>query len=90
MKKKKFKNFYFDNKRYEDLVKMETEDLLKKIEDKIKDETLDYKIIYYFLDQIDRELKIKIDHEINEDLYYMKKAFIKIFDVFHYDHHYLV
>ena len=30
MKKKKFKNFYFDNKRYEDLVKMETEDLFKK------------------------------------------------------------
>ena len=45
---KTFRNLYFDNMRYEDLVKMKTEDLLKKIEGKIKDETLDYKIIYNF------------------------------------------
>ena len=30
-----------------------------------------------------------IDHEIDEDLFYMKKAFINIFSVYHYDSHYL-
>ena len=90
-KEKTLINLYFDNKRYEDLVKMKTEDLLKKIEGKIKDETLDYKIIYNFLDQMDRELKISkdMDHDIHEDLFYMKKAFIHIFEVFHYDYKYL-
>ena len=90
-KEKNIKRLYFDNKRYEDLVKMKTEDLLKKIEGKIKDETLDYKIIYNFLDQMDRELKISkdMDHDIHEDLFYMKKAFIHIFEVFHYDYKYL-
>ena len=88
---KNIKNLYFDNKRYEDLVKMKTKDLLSKIEGKIKDETLDYKIIYNFLDQMDRELKINkdIEHEIYEDLFYMKKAFIHMFEVFHYEYIYL-
>ena len=90
-KEKTIKNLYFDNKRYEDLVKMETKDLLSKIETKIKDETLDYKFIYNFLDQMDIKLKIDkdIEHEINEDLFYMKKAFIHMFEVFHYDYKYL-
>ena len=84
-------SLYFDNKRYEDLVKMETKDLLKKIETKIKDETLDYKIIFNFLDQMDRKLEINrgIDFEIDEDLFCLKKAFIYIYEVYHYDHHYL-
>ena len=88
---KKIKNIYFDNKRYKDLVEMKTKDLLKKIEVQIKDETLDYKIIYNFLDQMDRELKIDkdIDFEIDEDLFCMKKAFIHMYEVYHYDHHYL-
>ena len=88
---KKIKNIYFDNKRYKDLVEMKTKDLLKKIEVQIKDETLDYKIIYNFLDQMDRELKIdkNIDFEIDEDLFCMKKAFIKMFEIFHYDNYYL-
>ena len=90
-KEKKIENLYFDNKRYEDLVEMKTEDLLEKIEVQIKDETLDYKIIYNFLDQMDRELKIDkdIDFEIDEDLFCMKKAFIHMYEVYHYDHHYL-
>ena len=88
---KNIKNLYFDNKRYEDLVKMKTKDLLSKIEGKIKDETLDYKIIYNFLDQMDIKLKISegIEHEIHEDLFYMKKAFIHMFEVFHYEYIYL-
>ena len=90
-KEKTFINLYFDNKRYEDLVKMKTKDLLSKIEGKIKDETLDYKIIYNFLDQMDIELKISkgIDHEIDEDLFYLKKAFMHMFEVYHYDCLYL-
>ena len=70
---------------------MKTENLLKRIEGKIKDETLDYKIIFNFLDQMDRELKINkgIDHDIDEDLFYMKKAFMHMFEVFHYDYLYL-
>ena len=84
-------NLYFDNKRYKDLVEMKTEDLLKKIEGKIKDETLDYKIIFNFLDQMDIKLEISKgnDFEIDEDLFCMKKAFIHMYSVYHFDHHYL-
>ena len=88
---KNIKSVYFDNKRYKDLVEMKTENLLKKIETKIKDETLDYKIIYNFLDQMDRKLEINIgdDFEIDEDLFCMKNAFIHIYEVFHSNYHYL-
>ena len=88
---KNIESFYFDNKRYKDLVEMKTEDLLKKIETKIKDETLNYKIIYNFLCQMDIKLEISkdIDFEIDEDLFCMKKAFIHIYEVYHSDHDYL-
>ena len=84
-------SLYFDNKRYKDLVEMKTEDLLKKIETKIKDKTLDYEIIYNFLDQMDIKLEISKgnDFEIDEDLFCMKKAFIHMYSVYHFDHHYL-
>ena len=90
-KEKTFKHLYFDNKRYEDLVKMETKDLLSKIETKIQDETLNFKIIFHFLSQMDIKLKIDkdIEHEIDEDLFYMKKAFMHMFEVYHYDYIYL-
>ena len=90
-KEKNMSLLYFDNKRYEDLVKMETKDLLSKIETKILDETLDFEIIYNFLDQMDIKLKINIgdDFEIDEDLFYMKKAFLHMYEVFHYDYIYL-
>ena len=88
---KTFRNLYFNNHRYEDLAEMKTKELLSKIETEIKDETLDYKIIYNFLDEMDRELKINkdTDFEIYEDLFCMKEAFIKMFEVFHYDCFYL-
>ena len=84
-------SLYFDNKRYKDLVEMKTEDLLKKIETKIKDETLNYEIIFNFLDQMDIKLEISKgnDFEIDEDLFCMKKAFIHMYSVYHFDHHYL-
>ena len=88
---KNIKSLYFDNKRYKDLVEMKTEDLLKKIETKIKDETLNYEIIFNFLDQMDIKLEISKgnDFEIDEDLFCMKKAFIHMYSVYHFDHHYL-
>ena len=84
-------SLYFDNKRYKDLVEMKTEDLLKKIETKIKDETLNYEIIFNFLDQMDIKLEISKDNdfEIDEDLFCMKKAFINMYEVFHSNYHYL-
>ena len=88
---KNIKSLYFDNKRYKDLVEMKTEDLLKKIETKIKDETLNYEIIFNFLDRMDIKLEINKgdDFEIDEDLFCMKKAFIHIYEVYHSDHVYL-
>ena len=88
---KNIKSLYFDNKRYKDLVEMKTEDLLKKIETKIKDETLNYEIIFNFLDRMDIKLEINKgnDFEIDEDLFCMKKAFIHLYSVYHFDHYYL-
>ena len=85
------KDLYFGDKKYEDLVEMESEILLSKLEDKIKDETLDVKIIFNFLNQMDRKLKInKGDYfELDESLFCMKKAFINMFNLYHYDHSYL-
>ena len=88
---KNIESLYFDNKRYKDLVEMKTEDLLKKIETKIKDETLNYEIIFNFLDRMDIKLEINKgnDFEIDEDLFCMKKAFIHLYSVYHFDHYYL-
>ena len=88
---KNIESLYFDNKRYKDLVEMKTEDLLKKIETKIKDETLNYEIIFNFLDRMDIKLEINKgnDFETDEDLFCMKKAFIHMYEVYHSDHDYL-
>ena len=82
-KEKNYKNLYFGNKRYEEIVKMSHKDLLEKIEDEIKNETLNVEIIYRVLDGL------KLDHDLDEDLFYMKNAFIYIFKVYHYYHSYL-
>ena len=86
-----FQNLYFDDKRYEDLVEMETKDLLSKIETKIKDGSLDFKIIFNFFYKMDERLEIdkNIDFEMDEDLYCFKKAFLNIFKVYHEDYLYL-
>ena len=85
---KNIKSLYFDKKRYKDLVEMKTEDLLKKIETKIKDETLNVNIIFEFFERMDKKLEINkdIDFEIDEDLFFMMKKFINIYYVFHYDY----
>ena len=85
---KNIKSLYFDKKRYKDLVEMKTEDLLKKIETKILDETLNVNIIFEFFERMDKKLEINkdIDFEIDEDLFFMMKKFINIYNVFHYDY----
>ena len=85
---KNIKSLYFDKKRYKDLVEMKTEDLLSKIETKILDETLNVNIIFKFFERMDKKLEINkdIDFEIDEDLFFMMKKFINIYNVFHYDY----
>ena len=70
-------------KSYEELATITPEGLLKEIEDKIEDETLDVEIIFEVLKDL------KLDSELNEDLYYSKKAFINIYKVYDYEHTYL-
>ena len=82
-KEEKYKDLYFGNKTYEEIVKMTHKDLLEKIEDEIKNKTLNVEIIYRVLDGLE------LDSELDEDLWYMKKAFIHIFKVYHYDYIYL-
>ena len=94
-KEKNIKLLYFDQKTYEDLVNMETKDLLSKIETKIKDEDeseiLDFEIIFNFFDKMDKKLEINKDDdfEIDEDLFCLKKAFLHMFEVYHCDYIYL-
>ena len=87
-RKENIEFLYFDNKKYKDLVEMKTEDLFKKIETKILDETLNVNIIFKFFERMNKKLEIdkNIDFEIDEDLFCMKKNFINIYNVFHYDY----
>ena len=82
-KERKNKDLCFVNKRYEELFTMPHEDLLKKIEDKIENETLDLQIIYDVLEGL------KLNIELDEDLYLKKKEFISIYDVYYYNHTFL-
>ena len=65
--------------------------LFSDLENEIKNETLDLDLIYIFIDQMKYKIKLdeQIDFEIDEDLFYMKKAFINLYDVYHYEHKYL-
>ena len=90
----KFKNFHKGNKfkfdcfyskvlKYEDLDKMNDEDLLKKIESEIKKLNIDLEIVDYVLD------KLEIEPDLTEDLYYEKRAFINFYNTYHYHQSYL-
>ena len=70
--------FYF--KKFD---KSEYEKYLKEIKNKIEDESLDINFLYNVLD------KIKLDFEIDEDLFVKKKAFEYIYLVFDYYYTYL-
>ena len=56
---------------------------LKELVAKIKDESLDIKIIYHVLDTI------KLEFEIHEDLFVKKKAFIYFYSVYEFYDDYL-
>ena len=58
-------------------------DLLKKISDKIKNKTLDMNTIFNFLE------KLKINSEINEDLYYKIKGFVNLYESFYFNYFYI-
>ena len=87
-RKSRVSALYFGDKKLEDLFEMNTEDLLKKIETKILDETLNVDIIFNFFEKMDINLEINkdINFELDEDLFCMKKNFINIYNVFHNDY----
>lgn len=68
------------------LSKLEGEELLKHIEDKIKNETIELKFVFEFLKDMDKKLNLdsSLEFEANEDLFCLKKAFLKAYDLFHY------
>ena len=72
-----FDCLYFKKISYEDLDKMTHENLLKKIEEQIKNKNIDLEIIFSVLKDLN------LDDELSEDLYYDKKAFISFFNVFY-------
>ena len=83
-----FSNFGFSNKKIEEYLKeienkSKYEEYLKEIENKIEDESLDINFIFEVLN------KIKVDSELNGDLYCKKKAFIYIYCVFNFYYTYL-
>lgn len=84
-------NIEYDSDQVGDVLKMEREDVLSKIECEIRDKTIDYNFVYHFLDQMDKKLKVdeSLEFECNEDLYCMKKAFINMYEVFHFNNYHL-
>ena len=80
--------FKFEKDKYDNYIK-ELEDeskydnYLKELVAKIEDESLDIKLIFDVLD------RIKLDFEIDEDLYDEKKAFIYIYCVYEFYDDYL-
>ena len=82
-------NFIITQKRYswktehEKLDESKYEEYLKEIEEKIENESLDIELIFKVLN------KLKLDMEIDEDLFSKTKGFTNIFKVFDCDHSYL-
>ena len=84
-----YHKIYFGDKKYEDLPEMTNEDFLVEIEKIIMDKTIDHKLVYDFLERMDRKLKIDTGHEFEseEDLFCLKKTFIKAYELFYYDNY---
>ena len=68
---------------YKDFDESKHEEVLKKIEYKIENESLDINLIFKVLN------RLELDMEIDEDLFFKKNAFINIFKVFDIDYSYL-
>ena len=82
-------NFTITQKKYswriehEELDESKYEENLKEIEDRIENESLDINMIFKVLNNL------KLDMEIDEDLFFKTKGFINIFKVFDCDYSYL-
>ena len=82
-------NFKITQKKYswsiehEKLDENKHKELLKEIEDKIENESLDIHVIFKVLNSL------KLDMELDEDLFFKTKGFINIFKVYDSDSSYL-
>ena len=82
-------NFKITQKKYswsiehEKLDENKHKELLKEIEDKIENESLDIHVIFKVLNSL------KLDMELDEDLFFKTKGFINIFKVYDSDYSYL-
>ena len=74
---------YSWNIEYEKLDESKHTELLKEIEDKIENESLDIHVIFKVLNSL------KLDMELDEDLFFKTKGFINIFNVYDSDYSYL-
>ena len=63
-----------------------------RMKDFIKNAEIETKFIHEFLSEMDKKLKIdtKLEFELDEDFYCLKKAFLNAYDLFHYSGHNLV
>ena len=68
---------------YEDFDKSKHEEELKIIENEIENEILDIRLVFKALD------RLKLDNEIDEDLFDKTQAFLNIFKVFDSNYSYL-
>ena len=68
---------------YEKLDEIKLEKLLKEIEAKIEDESLNIYLIFSVLN------RLELNNEIDEDLYYKKEAFTNLYKVYDYEYKYL-
>ena len=69
--------------KYEDFDKSKHEKELKIIEDEIENERLDFRLVFKVLN------RLKLDNEIDEDLFQKTQAFLNIFEVFDSNYSYL-
>ena len=70
-----------------DVVPLEGKELLMHIEKKIKNKSIEMEFIYDFLSRMDEKLKLdkNLEFECYEELFCLKKAFLKAYELFHYD-----
>ena len=69
--------------KYENFDKSKHEKELKIIEDEIENERLDFRLVFKVLN------RLKLDNEIDEDLFQKTQAFLNIFEVFDSNYSYL-
>ena len=98
---KKFDEFKLQRKYYDEniikeynkflkgatIYKSKDEDLILYIKDKIQNKTINEEFVYNFLEKMDKKLNLdtSLEFECYEDLYCLKKAFIKAYELFHYE-----